>query len=173
MILALKVILPGESLIANNNGPFVDARHMVIRDTLHGKAKIVYSESETEPKLQPVGEEDLPRGVNTQEGARADIRVKSYLRRFKNAYFDVQVINAQSKCLENITSKEAMKRAEENKQRLYKQRIESVEGGPFITLIFTTKGARSYKTAKTISKIEAMIANKRKKNTGETIRKIS
>ena len=133
----------------------------------------LYGETETEPKLQPVGEEDLPRGANTQEGARADIRIKSYLRPFQNSYFDVQVINAQSKCHENITPKDAMKKAEENKERVYKDRIESVEGGAFIPLIFTTKGARSYKTAKTISKIGAMIANEWKEITGATIKKIS
>ena len=95
------------------------------------------------------------------------------MRPFQNAYFDVQVINSQSKCHENITPKEAMKRAAENKERVYKERIENIEGGAFIPLIFTTKGARSYKTAKTISKIGARIANKRKESTSETIKKIS
>ena len=39
---------------------------------------MVYGDTETEPKLQPVGEEDLPRGANFQEGARADIRIRDY-----------------------------------------------------------------------------------------------
>ena len=66
-----------------------------------------------------------------------------------------------------------MNRAEEKKVRVYKERIENVEEGAFIPLIFTTKGARSYKTAKTISKIGARIAYKRKESTSETIKKIS
>ena len=56
--------------------------------------------------------------TNTQEGARADIRIKGYLGSFQNTYFDVQIINAQSQCYEKTTPKQAMKKAEEKKERL-------------------------------------------------------
>ena len=42
----------------------------------------------------------MARDTNTQEGARADIRIKGYLGSFQNTYFDVQIINAQSQCYE-------------------------------------------------------------------------
>ena len=97
-------------------GPFVDARHNTIRDTLHGKAKLVYSDTKMEPKLQKIGEENLPRGGNTQDGARADIRIKNYTRPLQNSFFGDQIINIQSQCNENITPIQAMKKAEEKKE---------------------------------------------------------
>ena len=66
-----------------------------------------------------------------------------------------------------------MKKAEVKKERLYKDRIQNVEGAAFVPLIFTTKGARSYQTSKTIAKVGAMIASKKKETTSETIKKLS
>ena len=101
------------------NGPYVDARHNNIRDLLHKKAKQVFADTEIEPKLQDIGEETLPRGANVKEGARADIRIKNYLRPQQNAYFDVQVINVQSQCHENLHPKNAMRRCKEKKDKFY------------------------------------------------------
>ena len=67
----------------------------------------------------------------------------------------------------------AMMRAEERKDQLYRNRMENVDGGNFIPLIPTTRGARSYKTAKTISKLGSMIANKKKEHVSDTVRKLS
>ena len=66
-----------------------------------------------------------------------------------------------------------MKKSEERKEQMYKDRIENVDGGTFIPLIFTTKGARSYKTSKTITKLGSMIAIKKKERMCETIKKSS
>ena len=66
-----------------------------------------------------------------------------------------------------------MKKGEDNKDRMYQDRIEKVEGGTFTPLIFTTKGARSYKTAKTITKLAAKITSKRKEKMSDTVKKLS
>ena len=39
----------------------------------------------------------MARDTNTQEGARADIRIKGYLGSFQNTYFDVHVGHVGSK----------------------------------------------------------------------------
>ena len=65
-----------------------------------------------------------------------------------------------------------MKKAKDKKERLYKDRIQNVEGGASVPLIFTTKGARSYQTSKTIAKLRAMIASEKKETTSETIKKL-
>ena len=62
-----------------------------------------------------------------------------------------------------------MKRAEERKDQMYRERVENVDGGNFIPLIISTKGARSYKTSKTISKLGSLIANKKREQMSETI----
>ena len=57
-----------------------------------------------------------------------------------------------------------MKKAEEGKERSYKERLQKVENASFIPIIFTSKGARSRKTAKALTKIANQIALKRKED---------
>ena len=59
-----------------------------------------------------------------------------------------------------------MLKAEEGKERVYKQRIERVENASFIPILFTSKGAKSKKTARALSKIVAKIASKRNQEKG-------
>ena len=49
----------------------------------------------------------------------------------------------------------------EGKERAYKERIEKVEGAEFIPMIFTSRGAKSRKTSRALSKIVTKLAAKR------------
>ena len=161
------------SIIHSKNckyGGYIGRRHNSIRDHIHARAKQIFHDTELEPKLLPIGEHSLPKGANKREGARADIRINGYLRDYQNTYFDIQVINAQAPIHQKDTPKQALKNAHNNKELLYKERIESIEGGTFIPLIFTTKGARTLQTAKPISSLAARTAAKRKISTSQVMR---
>ena len=54
-----------------------------------------------------------------------------------------------------------MTKAKEGKDRAYKERIEKVEGAEFIPMIFTSRGAKSRKTLRALSKIVTKLAAKR------------
>ena len=151
-------------------GGYVAKRHNSIRDLLHAKAKMIFNDTEVEPKLLPVEEHTLAVGANRSDGARADVRINGYTGQYQNTFFDVQVINVQAPSHQNDTPKEAMRKAESKKEKMYKERIESIDGGTFIPLIFTTKGARTFKTAKTISSLARRSADKRKININDVMK---
>ena len=151
-------------------GGYVAKRHNSIRDLLYAKAKLIFNDTEVEPKLLPVEEHTLAVGAIRSDGARADVRINGYTGQYQNTFFDVQVINVQALSHQNDTPKAAMKKAEEKKEKMYKERIESIDGGTFIPLIFTAKGARTFKTAKTISSQARRSADKRKININDTMK---
>ena len=57
--------------------------------------------------------------------------------------------------------RQAIVKAEEGKEKAYKERMEKVENGIFIPLVFTSKGAKSRRSSRAIAKIVAQIAAKR------------
>ena len=166
---------PNSTIHAKNckNGGYIDMRHNKIRDFIHQKAKIAYKDTETEPMLRHIDDQTLNPGANIQDAARADIRIKGCLRDYQNAFFDVEIINTQADSHLKDTPKEAMKKAEERKDKLYKQRVQTVENGIFCPLIFTTKRARTMKSSKVIRKISSKIASKRGEKTNEVSKRIS
>ena len=83
------------------------------------------------------------------------------MRDFVNTHFDVKIINAQADTHMKSNPKQAMTKAEEGKERAYKERIEKVEGAEFVPMIFSSRGAKSRKTARVISKIVTKLAAKR------------
>ena len=75
---------------------------------------------------------------------------------------DIKIINAQADSHKETHPSQAMKKAEEGKERSYKERLQKLENASFIPIIFTSKGARSRKTAKALTKIANQMALKRK-----------
>ena len=131
---------------------------------------MIFNDTEVEPKLLPLEEHTLAVGAIRSDGARSDIRINGYTTQYQNTFFYVQVINVQAPSHQKDTPKEAMRKAESNKEKMYKERIESIDGGTFIPLIFTAKGVRTYKTAKTISSLARRSADKRKINTNDVMK---
>ena len=107
------------------------------------------------------------------DAARSDIRIMSFDRNFQNAHFDIKVINVQADSHKHHSPKEAIQRAEESKNRSYKQRVEKVENASFIPIIFTSRGAKSKNTMRTISKIATKIATKRNEERGIVAKRLA
>ena len=95
------------------------------------------------------------------EGARSDVRISVFSRDFQDTHFDIKVINAQADSHLTRNPKEAMRQAESGKDRAYKERIQKVECGEFIPILFTSRGARSIKTSRALNALASKIAIKR------------
>ena len=74
-------------------GGFINARHDNIRDFEASLLSQVCKDVESEPVLQELNNEQLPRGAITSADARLDIRARGFWRRGQNAFFDVRVTN--------------------------------------------------------------------------------
>ena len=86
----------------------------------------------------------------------------------------IKVINVQAETHKSHSPKEAILKAEDGKDRAYKERVEKVENASFIPIIFTSKGAKSKKTARAISKIATKISTTRKEeDKGDIVNRIS
>ena len=96
-----------------------------------------------------------------------------YERPFHDTHFDIKVINTQADTHKQVISGEAMRKTEDAKDRLYKERLQKVENLSFNPLIFTTKGAKSRKTSRAIAKIATQIAIKRKEEKHEVSSRIA
>ena len=145
-------------------GGFINARHNNIRDFEASLLNQVCTDVESEPPLQPLGNEQLPRSANSSADARLDIRARGFWRRGQNAYFDVRVTNADSASQTNMSIKSVLKRHEAEKKRAYNQRVMQVEQGSFTPLVFTTLGCMGPE-ATTYHKT---LAEKLSEKTGET-----
>ena len=144
-----------------HRGGYVNLRHDTVRNFFHDKAALVFNDVEKETKLNPVEEQTLNTGANVAEGARSDVRVMGFTRDFQNTHFDVKIINTQADTHLQDNPRQAITKAEAGKDRAYKERIEKVENATFIPLVFTSKGAKSRKTSRALSKIVTKIAVKR------------
>ena len=142
-------------------GGYINMRHDKIRDFLQDKTSQIYHDVEKEYTLKPVEDQVLQPGANIAIGARTDLRIMGFTRDFVNTHFDVKVINAQAEAHVKASPKQAMTKAEEGKERAYKERVEKVEGAEFVPMIFSSRGAKSRKTSRVISKIATKLAAKR------------
>ena len=142
-------------------GGYINMRHDKIRDFLQDKTSQIYHDVEKEYTLKPVEDQILQPGANVAIGARTDLRIMGFTRDFVNTHFDVKIINAQADTHMKSNPKQAMTKAEEGKERAYKERIEKVEGAVFVPMVFSSRGAKSRKTARVISKIVTKLAAKR------------
>ena len=133
---------------------------------------MLYRDTEIEPRLRPVEEQTLNPGANRNDGARSDIRIMGFQREFQNTHLDVKVINLQAQCHVENNPNTALARAEEQKERAYKERIERVENGSFVRMIFSTRGAKSNKTTKALARIAKGIAYKNRQEVSVIARNI-
>ena len=104
--------------------------------------------------------------MNTSDEARADIRAKSFYRDGQNAFFDIQVTNADSASQQHRTIKSILKSEETNKKREYNVRIMEIEHGTFTPLIFTVKGVMGPESNK-------ILAGKIAEKTGERYEEVA
>ena len=108
------------------------AGHDNIRDfeaSLHSQ---VFKDVETEPPLQQVTNEHLPRSAHTSTEARLDIHARSFWMRGQNTFFDVRVTNANANSQSNSTIRSILKKHEAEKKRAYNQIVMQIEHGTFL-----------------------------------------
>ena len=119
-------------------GGYINMRHENVIYFIHNRGPIVFNEKESKLKLDPVEDQALKAGENIAEEARAHIRISLFDKDFQNTLVNVTLVNVQAELHWNQTTNEALKNAEENKYKLYKERAQKVEHASFIKLIFTS-----------------------------------
>ena len=144
-------------------GGFVTIRHNDVRDFEAALLSKVCKDVETEPILQPVTGEVLPKTDAAGDEARPDVRARGFWRRGQNAYFDVAVTNAGAVSYAGKPLKSVLAKFERAKKSKYNHRVMNIEHGTFTPLIFTANGCMGPEC----SMFHKSIADKISEKTGE------
>ena len=152
------------------NGGFVIERHDSIKNTLTTLLTKVCLDVEAEPELIPITKETfINKTANTSDGARPDIKAKSFWQRGQTAFFDIRVTHVNSQSQKHQTTAKTFRNHEMSKKREYMQRILDVENGSFTPLVFGTNGGLEEECKRFLSTLSTKIAEKEDESYAQTI----
>ena len=141
-------------------GGFINSRHNSIRNFFAHLMKEVCNDVQIEPPLQPTGGVPLPTGTIDKNGARLDVRARSFWREGQQAFFDIRVTNADCNSQIEKPLKTILRSHENEKKREYNARVMEVEQGTLTPLVFTAKGVIAPEATQLLKTLCAKIAEK-------------
>ena len=145
-------------------------RHDAVKEAIAEILREICKDVTVEPHLLSVKGQSLNSGANLSDGARLDISAVGLWQRMEKVFIDVQVFNPNAKT--NVEMGEISKmysNHEENKKKLYNQRVIQVEKGTFCPAIFSCNGGASKETSKLLKQIAGKLAEKRGEEYSVTI----
>ena len=136
-------------------------RHNDIRDLFGEQCKRAFNDVQIEPPLQPLtGEHLIPASANTTDDARADVRVKGFWSRQRNAFFDVRIFYPHAQCFRGKSLQKIYSSIEKEKKRHYCDRILQIEHGTFTPLVFSSNGGMGREASEALKTLAMKIATK-------------
>ena len=142
-------------------GGFIIQRHNELRDLEADMLNIVCNDVEVEPVLQELTGEVLPRGANTASDARLDIHARGFWEKPSSAFFDVRVCHPNAESYKDLSPQQIYRQHENEKKRMYAQRVMEIEHGTFTPLVFTTTGGVSEECKRYHNRLAELIAAKK------------
>ena len=142
-------------------GGFIIQRHNELRDLEADMLSMVCKDVKIEPVLQELTGESLPSGANRAPDARLDIHARGFWERQRPAFFDVRVCYPNADSYRDLDLKQIYKQRENDKRRLYTQRVMDVEQGTFTLLVFTTTGGIGEECKRYHDRLAELVAAKK------------
>jgi len=121
------------------HGSFIILRHNEQRDLEADMLSMVCNDVEIEPVLQEFTGESLPSGTNRAPNTHLAIHARGFWERQRSAFSNY----ANTDSYRDLDLKQMYKQHENDKRRLYTQRVMDMEQGTFTPLVFTTTGLGS------------------------------
>ena len=150
-------------------GGFIIQRHNELRDLEADLLSTVCNDVEIEPVLQEVRGEILNAGSNRSQDGRLDVHARGFWERQRSAFFDIRVCHPNAESYKDLNPKEIYRMHENEKKRMYNQRVTDIEQGTFTPLVFTTTGGMGEECKKFHSRLAELIAIKRGEDYSKTI----
>jgi len=124
--------------------------------------KEVCFDVQPEPTLLPLsGEQFRYKSANSAQEARPDVAARSVWSNLDKVFFDVRIFHHGAKSNQLATIDAAFKKHEDEKKRVYNQRIMDVEKATFVPLVFSTQGGMGPEAEKLNKRLATLIAKKR------------
>ena len=151
-------------------GGFISHRHNELRDLTAALMKKICTDVSTEPELQPVSGEDLPRSANAADATRLDIRARGFWNcSAQDAFFDVRVFHPFAPTYRSSSLASIYRQHERKKKNEYGARVKEIEHGCFTPLVFSTSGGMGREATMVFKKLAALIADKSGENYSVTM----
>ena len=144
-------------------GGFPSIRHDEIRDLTAQLLSEVCSDVKVEPDLQPVPEGvSFTASANVSEGARLDVAMNGFWGgRFERSFVDVRVFNPHAPTNRLGSLPSTYLKHENEKKRLYEQRVREVEFASFTPLILSATGGMAKQATIFYKRLASLLASKR------------
>ena len=142
-------------------GGYTAMRHNQIRDLEANMLEEVCKDVTTEAKLLPLtGEQFKYKTANTAQDARLDISARGVWYSTDKTFFDVRVFHDGNKSNSGPID-QVLQKHEDEKKRVYNDRVLEVEKSTFTPLVFSTSGCMGLEADKFHKRIATLISEKR------------
>ena len=145
-------------------GGFIIQCHNELRDLQADMLSMVCNDVEIEAVPQELTGESLPSGANRASYARLDIHARGFWERQRSAFLDERVCYPNADSYRDLDLKQIYKQHENEKKRLYTQRVMYVEQGTFTPLVFTTTGGMEEECKTYHDRLAELVAAKKGEN---------
>ena len=101
--------------------------------------------------------------------ARLDVHAHGFWDRQGSAFFDLRVFHPNTESYKDLTIQQLCRKREDEKKRLYANRVLEVRQGTFTPLVFTTTGGMAVDCKRFHSRLAELIAIKKGEEYGTTM----
>ena len=109
---------------------------------------------------------------NNADKARLDIPARGLWSTFEKTFFDVRIMHANSASYRSTPLDKLFLQHEQQKKRLYNNRVIHVEKGSFTPLVFSTNGGMAPEAIRYHKKLAEKIAQKKNERYSDVMRAI-
>ena len=103
----------------------------------------------------------LTRGTNKAPDARLNIHAHGFRERQESAFFDVLVCHPNADSYKDLSPKQIYRQHENEKKRMYANRVMEVQQATFTLLVFTTAGGMAEECRRYHSRLTELLADKK------------
>ncbi len=150
-------------------GGYVALRHNSLRDATANILRTFCKDVQVEPMLIQTREE-LSRGTTIDDRARLDISVRGLWSPFEKTLIDVRVTHPNAPSNRSKQVAQIYKEHENQKKRLYLDRVLQVEKASFTPLVFSTTGGAAPEAERFIKQVASRIASRKRECYSDVIR---
>ena len=125
--------------------------------------KEVCKDVRIEPELLPIGNVELG-GANTAEKARLDVSAVSIWSPMERTFVNVRVMHPNSPSYRDKKIEQVYIQQEQEKKRIYNQRVLKVEKASFTPLVFSTSGGMGPECTGYHKQLAELISHKTNEN---------
>ena len=155
-----------DHILTCKKGGYVSMRHNALRDMEAKIMEEVCKDVKTEPLLIPI-ERDIQ--GNSAQQARLDISARGVWSSNEKTFFDVRVTHPNAVSHRSKSLQQLYKQNENEKKRLYSDRVINCERATFTPLVFTTTGGMGPECDRLNRRLAELIAVKRREAYSDVI----